>query len=169
MEAAGAGSGEPAPRLEAPGSAEDRLFLVKGVVRRGCRGEPARGPRLRWRGILPRSAWEPWAWVGPGVSRWSGGPGWGRPWAGLGQRAVPSGLRFPQPLCCPFSSSHGVFPPRGRGAGTPRPLLYAWEPFLRMISGARGREVTRGSQPLSFTLGKSCLAIVSGISEVLKM
>uniref|UniRef100_F6W8V8 Transmembrane protein 242 n=1 Tax=Equus caballus TaxID=9796 RepID=F6W8V8_HORSE len=32
MEAAGAGSGEPAPRLEAPGSAEDRLFLVKGGI-----------------------------------------------------------------------------------------------------------------------------------------
>lgn len=32
MEAAGAGSGEPAPRLEAPGSAEDRPFLVKGGI-----------------------------------------------------------------------------------------------------------------------------------------
>lgn len=44
MEAAGAGAADPAPRLEAPGSSEDRLFLVKGAVGRGCRGESTRGP-----------------------------------------------------------------------------------------------------------------------------
>lgn len=36
METAGAGPGQPASGLEAPGSTDDRLFLVKGKV---CRGE----------------------------------------------------------------------------------------------------------------------------------
>lgn len=36
METAGAGTGQPASGLEAPGSTDDRLFLVKGKV---CCGE----------------------------------------------------------------------------------------------------------------------------------
>lgn len=53
MEAAGPARAEPSSQLEASGSAEDRLFLVKGVVRRG---ELARALACAGAGVAPHPA-----------------------------------------------------------------------------------------------------------------
>lgn len=63
MESQGAGTAESSSRLEAPAPTDDRLFLVKGVVRCRCWGELTRGRSLHWCGHSHAH----FAWVPPRV------------------------------------------------------------------------------------------------------
>lgn len=85
METAGSGPGEPSP-LEAAGSPEDRLFLIKGMV------------ALRWNGMFSKSfrSESPCLELYPEHSLW--GPIRHRvtsPWAGAGRSSFRSILYLP--------------------------------------------------------------------------